>query len=276
MRAGALKQRVGGRGHFAVWLGLAVAGTTLSAGAPMEIVIYGQGTVLLGLGLAALTELRDTVRLNHLPAFSADVTNGEVHVEMRRLAGSLELAGDATGAAMKSFTAARDTLRLATAQLWSPAAWRQLAAADLALGDSVSAADAWAHVAVDPRTAAGTRDSLGRVAERLIGTGAWRERRAASLKRLGAHLDARAIRRIIGELDIATLNGERRPMRAMARGGGLVVVFWSPQCGPAVEALPEIEALRKRLGQQNVSLILVAVQSSVTPELTAVLSKERV
>jgi beta-lactamase regulating signal transducer with metallopeptidase domain len=85
-------------------LGLAVAGTTLSAGAPMEIVIYGQGTVRLGIGLAALTELRDTVRLNHLPAFSADVTNGEVHVEMRRVAGSLELAGDATGAAMKSFT----------------------------------------------------------------------------------------------------------------------------------------------------------------------------
>ncbi len=85
-------------------LGLSVPEISVSGARPMEIVIYGSGTVRLGIGTAALTDLRDTVRLAHLPAFSADVTNGELHVEIRRVAGTLELGGDATGAAMQSFS----------------------------------------------------------------------------------------------------------------------------------------------------------------------------
>jgi beta-lactamase regulating signal transducer with metallopeptidase domain len=85
-------------------LGLSLAEIPGNTARAMEIVIYGNGTVRLGIGTAVLTDLSDTVRLDHLPAFSADVTNGEVHVEIRRVGGTLELAGDATGAAMKSFS----------------------------------------------------------------------------------------------------------------------------------------------------------------------------
>lgn len=85
-------------------LGLSLAETAGNTARAMQIVIYGTGTVRLGIGTAVLTDLRDTVRLDHLPAFSADVTNGEVHVEIRRVVGTLELGGDATGAAMKSFS----------------------------------------------------------------------------------------------------------------------------------------------------------------------------
>jgi hypothetical protein len=48
--------------------------------------------------------LRDTIRLDHLPAFTADVTNGAVHVELRKVGGSMELGGSATGSPMATFT----------------------------------------------------------------------------------------------------------------------------------------------------------------------------
>lgn len=172
--------------------------------------------------------------------------------------------------------AARDTLRLATALSWSPTTWRRLAQAHLALGDSAAAASAWAHVAVDPRTATAARDSLSALGRQLLGDAAWRASEAAAHRRLAAHLDARAIRRAVGEVNVATLDGRRTALSTVAQGKGLVVVFWSPQCGPAVEALPEIDSLRRQLEQQGVPLVIVAEQSTVTAELTSVLTTQRV
>lgn len=84
-------------------LGISLTGVPTS-NRPMEIVIYGSGPVRVGLGTAAPTVLRDTIRLDHLPAFTADVSNGDVHVEMRRAEGMLELGGEVTGGAMSTFT----------------------------------------------------------------------------------------------------------------------------------------------------------------------------
>jgi hypothetical protein len=76
---------------------------------------------------------------------------------------------------------------------------------------------------------------------------------------------------------LASLDGVRATLNGLTRGKkGLAVVFWSPLCGPAVEALPEIESLRRRLEQQGVPLVIVAEQSTVTPELTTVLTTHRV
>lgn len=84
-------------------LGVSLTGMPTSE-RPMEIVIYGNGPVRVGLGTAAPTVLRDTIRLDHLPAFTADVSNGDVHVEMRRAEGTLELGGEVSGGAMSTFT----------------------------------------------------------------------------------------------------------------------------------------------------------------------------
>jgi len=176
-----------------------------------------------------------------------------------------------------SYRAARDTLRLATTLSWSPITWRRLSEANLSLRDSVAAASAWAHLVVDPRTVDSTRDSLGRVAARLLGDQGWSARQTAARRTLGAHLDARAIRRILGDVELASVDGGRATLNGLARGKkGLAVVFWSPLCGPAVEALPEIESLRRRLEQQGVPLVIIAEQSTVTPELTTVLTTHRV
>lgn len=61
-----------------------------------EILIYGAGPVQVGLGTAAPQVVGDTIRLKTFPAFIADVTNGDVHVELRG-EGELELVGTVTG-----------------------------------------------------------------------------------------------------------------------------------------------------------------------------------
>lgn len=85
-------------------LGLILADVQNAAGPALEIVIYGEGPVEVGIGTDAPTALRDTIRLDHLPAFTADVTNGAVHIELRKAGGSMELGGDASGAPMTTFT----------------------------------------------------------------------------------------------------------------------------------------------------------------------------
>jgi bla regulator protein BlaR1 len=61
-----------------------------------ELLIYGNGTVKVGLGTAAPQVVADTIRLKTFPAFTADVTNGDVHVELRG-EGEIELAGTVSG-----------------------------------------------------------------------------------------------------------------------------------------------------------------------------------
>ena len=64
-----------------------------------EILIYGSGPVKIGLGTASRTVVADTIRLKQLSAFTADVTNGDVHVELRAKTGTIELAATVTGGA---------------------------------------------------------------------------------------------------------------------------------------------------------------------------------
>jgi hypothetical protein len=61
-----------------------------------ELLIYGAGPVKVGLGTAEPQLVGDTIRLKTFPAFTADVTNGDVHVELRG-EGELELAGTVSG-----------------------------------------------------------------------------------------------------------------------------------------------------------------------------------
>ncbi|WP_396221299.1 M56 family metallopeptidase [Gemmatimonas sp.] len=85
-------------------LGMQLASPPVAGTAPVEIVIYGTGAARVGIGTASLTLLGDTIRLDHLPAFTADVSAGDVHVELRRTAGTVELGGDVTGGAVSTFT----------------------------------------------------------------------------------------------------------------------------------------------------------------------------
>lgn len=197
----------------------------------------------------------------------------------RRLAGEHARSLAALGEALLAngqFGAARDTLQLAASLVWSPFTYRSLAKAHLAMNDSIAAARAWAHVLVDPRTDGAVIDSLTRIGSRLLGNVDWAAAQSSARRVLGTQLASRAIRRVVGDVSVATLEGHRTPLHSLSQGRGLVVVFWSPLCGPAVDALPDIEALRGKLAKQGVPLVIVAEQSSVTPELTRILTTQRI
>jgi hypothetical protein len=71
----------------------------------LQVVVYGdRGPVRIGLGTNAPTLVGDTLRLNHLPAFTADVTEGDVHVELRGVRGTLELGAEVEGGPATRYT----------------------------------------------------------------------------------------------------------------------------------------------------------------------------
>lgn len=69
-----------------------------------EILLYGNGQVKVGFGTDEPQVVRDTIRLKTFPAFTADVTNGDVHIELRG-DGELELRGTVTGGAAVNLSA---------------------------------------------------------------------------------------------------------------------------------------------------------------------------
>ena len=69
-----------------------------------EILIYGSGPVKVGIGTNSPQVVADTIRLRNLPAFTADVTDGDVHIELRG-AGEIEIGGDVTGGPAVSLSA---------------------------------------------------------------------------------------------------------------------------------------------------------------------------
>jgi hypothetical protein len=78
-------------------VGLTFAALPTTPDGGVEIVMYANGPVQIGIGVSALTPLRDTLRLRTLPAFTADVSQGDLHVELRRGATSMELRGTVRG-----------------------------------------------------------------------------------------------------------------------------------------------------------------------------------
>lgn len=69
-------------------------GMTMVDTLPIDIRIYAVGTARVGIGIDPPTLVRDTIRLDRLPAFTADVTDGDVHVVLVS-AGSMKIG--ATG-----------------------------------------------------------------------------------------------------------------------------------------------------------------------------------
>jgi beta-lactamase regulating signal transducer with metallopeptidase domain len=76
-----------------------------------EILIYGDGLVRVGLGTSEPRLVADTIRLKVLPAFNADVTSGDAHIELRG-GGAIELAGTVTGGSAIKVSATGDHLIL--------------------------------------------------------------------------------------------------------------------------------------------------------------------
>ncbi len=77
---------------------------TTDAALPMDIVIYTTGAAQVGIRGEAAALLADTLRLTGLPAITADVTEGEVHIELRS-PGTISVGGTVTGGPAREVSA---------------------------------------------------------------------------------------------------------------------------------------------------------------------------
>ncbi|MDB4898203.1 MAG: hypothetical protein JWN53_11, partial [Gemmatimonadetes bacterium] len=68
------------------------------------VLIYTSGGGRAGLGVATPELLTDTLRLDHLPAMTLDVTDGDVQLRLTG-PGQLRVGGDVTGGAATSLGA---------------------------------------------------------------------------------------------------------------------------------------------------------------------------
>jgi hypothetical protein len=80
--------------------GARTAGDSLAT----PILVYATGAARVGIGGRELVALTDTLRLYRLPAITADVTDGEVHLELTG-AGSMSVGGDVSGGPATHVTA---------------------------------------------------------------------------------------------------------------------------------------------------------------------------
>ncbi|MHB1095928.1 MAG: M56 family metallopeptidase [Gemmatimonadaceae bacterium] len=70
-----------------------------------EVLIFTTGGATVGIGSGELKEIRDTLHLKSLPGFTADVTDGEVHIKLVGSEnGTIELTATVTGGPAKSFS----------------------------------------------------------------------------------------------------------------------------------------------------------------------------
>jgi hypothetical protein len=71
---------------------------------PISILIYTSGGGRVGIGDASPTAIADTIHLDHLPAMTADVTDGDVQIEIRS-PGSIRVGGTVTGGPARTVSA---------------------------------------------------------------------------------------------------------------------------------------------------------------------------
>lgn len=172
--------------------------------------------------------------------------------------------------------AARDTLERATLGGWDIGAYGTLADVYLALKDTTRAVSTYAHVAIDPRTAPARKSALDSLARRLGMQLQWPAAQQASRTMLAHSVLQRAINRHVDDATLTRLDGSAYQLSALRGQRATVVLFWSHECGYAIEAVPELQALRKQLEQRGIPFVWIADANRVTPELTKTLKEKQV
>lgn len=71
---------------------------------PISLVVYATGGAQVGVGTESPRTITDTLRLDRLPAITADVTEGEVHIELRG-PGAIRVGGEVRGGPATHLTA---------------------------------------------------------------------------------------------------------------------------------------------------------------------------
>jgi hypothetical protein len=90
--------------HRAVIVRLSNAGIDGVTSDSVRVIVYASGPARVGVGGAEPTPLTDTLRLSSLPAITADVSEGDVHVRLLT-PGRMRLSAEVSGGRAIRFTA---------------------------------------------------------------------------------------------------------------------------------------------------------------------------
>ena len=194
--------------------------------------------------------------------------------QVERLARSQRLAMAQLGRALAddgAHRAALDTLALASAAGWDLSVFSTVRETSLRVGDSSTARTMSARISVDPSTTPSRRESLQSAGVTQVGAAAWAELVRSAQRDLATRVMAGAKRRVLPAVSLRALDGSNAPLRSLLAPQVTVVVFWSTDCGPAVDALGEIQATAAALAKRGIRTITVVEQPQSTPALQNVL-----
>jgi thiol-disulfide isomerase/thioredoxin len=169
--------------------------------------------------------------------------------------------------------AALDTLALAVATGWDTRLFRDVAEARFAAGDPAGALELWARVAVDPATSEAFPDSVRAHTGGGFDEARWLALTDRARGTMRNEVLADATRRSVrGRVRLVDVEGRTQSLDDLSGGRPAVVVFLSRGCGPAIEALPEIDRIAKRLSARGVRLVTV-IQEKPDAEIRALFAE---
>ncbi|MBY0489660.1 MAG: redoxin domain-containing protein [Gemmatimonadaceae bacterium] len=211
----------------------------------------------------ALAKLRRAAERSTNPAEFTRALTETADAFGRRQFRSRALSDAALGQALATVgerAQAIDILRRAADAAWDPEVFTALANASMAAGDTAFALPHLARVAVDPRTAAERKRSVDALGRARLGAAGWDTMLATQRAELSRRVLAEARPRHVDDVTLPDLQNRTTTLYQLGGGKPLLVVFWSPNCGPAVDALPAIEALGKDLAARGLPMITIVEQ----------------
>ncbi len=228
-----------------------------------------EGITLLRRAIARLDSLSDSDR-----PLGMDATGQQQRIARLRR-GLLATLGR-TLVAEGRHTEGLDVLRDASVDGWDLPVLSTAREASLMAGDTVRALAFAARVAADPRADSTAVAADAALAARTIGAAAWENARDAAgrdfVDRMLSSSPPRAVR---NRIRLRTLDGDLHDMKTLADGRVTVVAIWSRFCGPAIDALQELDQVARRLESTGVQMIGVVEETEVSDALRTFLQEQR-
>lgn len=172
-----------------------------------------------------------------------------------------------------------DSLRVAATIGWSGSIHRRLAELELAAGDSLAAARNFARVAVLPTNDTGDRTDPGsrNPGASLVDADRWERLKRSAREEMHARVLARSVDRrpAVDPVYLSDTRGVRHDLDELRRGTVTVVAFWDPNNGRALQDLPELRFVIRRVRAIGGEVVMIA-RSAPSARLTSLLEEKEV
>ena len=155
--------------------------------------------------------------------------------------------------------AATDTLGLAAAGVWDLDVFRALTAAYVSIADTTAADRIRARLAVDSRTLPDSAKAIGVAVSARVGAAVWDSLLTSARDEMHQRfLERSKVRSLSHAPHLLLANGTSVELHTVTGGKPAAVIFWSRECGWALQALPAITSVAERLMKAGVPVVFVA------------------